>query len=70
MHILVILTDITYFAEAMREVSSSKERFRAVKDIRDIYTVNLLLSTNVQESSERKSRKFCHTDSDPDHAKR
>ena len=37
MHILVILTDMTSFAEAMREVSScQEERFRAEKVIRDI----------------------------------
>lgn len=41
MHILVILTDMTSFAEAMREVSSSKVRFRAEKVIRDTCTVNL-----------------------------
>lgn len=38
MHILVILTDMTSFAEAMREVS--KEKFQ-VERIPDICTVNL-----------------------------
>ena len=51
MHILVILTDMTSFAEAMREVSSSKERFQAERDFRDTSTVNSPRSTNVQESS-------------------
>lgn len=40
MHILVILTDMTSFAEAMREVSSSKERFPAEKDFPAICTVS------------------------------
>ncbi len=47
MHILVILTDMTSFAEAMREVSSSKEKFLAVKDSQDIYIANWQPSTNV-----------------------
>ncbi len=41
MHILVILTDMTSFAEAMREVSAQKERSQAGKAIRDICTVSL-----------------------------
>ena len=40
MYILVILTDMTSSAEAMREVSSSKERSHPVKVTRDTYTVN------------------------------
>ena len=42
MHILVILTDMTSFAEAMREVSSSKGEIpMPEKDIQDICTVSL-----------------------------
>ena len=33
MHILVILTDMTSYAEAMREVSSSRVRSRPERDI-------------------------------------
>ena len=50
MHILVILTDMTSFAEAMREVSSSKGEIPpAVKDIPDICIVNWLPFTSVRE---------------------
>lgn len=50
MHILVILTDMTSFAEAMREVSSSKAKSRQEKVIRDTYTVNLQPSMNAPVS--------------------
>ncbi len=40
MHILVILTDMTSFAEAMREVSSSKGEIPSRKGSRDICTVS------------------------------
>ena len=38
---MVILTDMTSFAEAMREVSSPRERFLPVRVIRDTFTVEL-----------------------------
>lgn len=41
MHILVILTDMTSYAEAVREISSSKEKFPRVRVIRDIYIPTL-----------------------------
>lgn len=37
MHVLVIMTDITYYAEALREVSAAKKKYPAVADIPDIY---------------------------------
>lgn len=40
MHILVILTDMTSFAEALREVPLQEEKFRHEKDIQVIFTVN------------------------------
>jgi V/A-type H+-transporting ATPase subunit B len=42
MHILVILTDMTSFAEAMREVSSSKGEIPSRKGYPVTYTVNWL----------------------------
>ena len=50
MHILVILTDMTSFAEAMREVSSSKGEIPSRKGFRDICTVNWQRSMSVPES--------------------
>lgn len=50
MHILVILTDITSFCEAMREVSSSVERFLPVKVILDTCTVSWLRCMSAPES--------------------
>ena len=41
MHILVILTDMTSFAEALREVSSLKGESEAARVIRGIFTANL-----------------------------
>ena len=37
MHVLVIMTDITSYAEALREFLPQKVKFRAEKDIRDIF---------------------------------
>lgn len=37
MHVLVIYTDVTSYCEALREFSSSKEKFLDVKDIQDTY---------------------------------
>ena len=48
MHILVILTDMTTYAEAMREVSSSKGEIPSRKGYPAIYTVNLQQFMNVQ----------------------
>lgn len=50
MHILVILTDMTSFAEAMREVSSSKGEIPRERDSRDIYTANWQQSMSAPES--------------------
>ena len=41
MHVLVILTDITNYADALREVSAAERKFLDVVDIRDICTQTL-----------------------------
>lgn len=66
MHVLVILTDITSYCEALREFSSSKGRFRDVKDIRDICTLIWLRCMKEQDC--QGCRRVCNTDSDSDHA--
>ena len=43
MHVLVILTDITNYADALREVSAARKECRDDADIRDICTQTLLL---------------------------
>lgn len=48
MHILVILTDMTSYAEALREFSSSKGRYREEKAIRAISIPTLPLSMKEQ----------------------
>lgn len=50
MHILVILTDMTSFAEAMREVSSSKGEIPSRKGFPGYLTVSLPLFMSVQAS--------------------
>ena len=50
MHILVILTDMTSYAEAMREVSSSKGEIRPRKGFRAICTVTWLPFTRGRAS--------------------
>lgn len=51
MHILVILTDITSFCEAMREVSPPRVKSLPERVIPDICTVSLQPFTSVRESS-------------------
>lgn len=41
MHVLVILTDITNYADALREVSAARKKYRDDADIRDICTQTL-----------------------------
>ncbi len=49
MHVLVIITDITNYAEALREVSALK-KFQDVVDIQDIFILTLLLCMKEQEN--------------------
>ncbi len=49
MHVLVIITDITNYAEALREVSAAKKKFQDVVDIQDIFILTLLLCMKEQE---------------------
>ena len=47
MHVLVILTDKTYYADALREVSAAKKEVPGEEDILDIFILTLLLCMNV-----------------------
>jgi len=49
MHVLVILTDITYYAEALREVSAAKKEVPVVEVIRDTYIPTWLRHMNEPE---------------------
>lgn len=49
MHVLVILADMTAFAEALREISSQRVKFLHVKVILVTCILNWLLYMNVQE---------------------
>lgn len=42
MHVLVILTDITNYAEALREVSAARKEVQVEEDIQDTYILTLL----------------------------
>ena len=68
MHILVILTDMTSFAEAMREVSSSKGEIPSRKGYPGyLYSE---LATIYEKSGDRTgSERFCNTASDSYDAK-
>lgn len=68
MHILVILTDMTSFAEAMREVSSSKGEIPSRKGYPG-YLYSELATLYERGRNRRRSKWFCHTAPDPDHAK-
>lgn len=68
MHVLVILTDITNYADALREVSAARKKYRAVVDIRVICTQTLRPCMSVQAVRTAKGKHY--DDSDPDYAGR
>lgn len=48
---MVILTDLTNYAEALREVSAARKKFPVEEDIRDIYILTFLNFMKEQEGS-------------------
>ena len=68
MHILVILTDMTSFAEAMREVSSSRGEIPSRKGYPG-YLYSELATIYERAGIIEGASRFCDTASDFDHAK-
>ncbi len=66
-HILVILTDMTSFAEAMREVSSSKGEIPSRKGISGLSLQRTGYALRACRYRPGRQR-FCHSVTDPDHA--
>ena len=55
MHVLVILTDITNYADALREISAAKKRFPDDADTPDTCTLTWLRCMNAQAVREARS---------------
>ena len=66
MHVLVILTDITNYADALREISAAARKFRDAAVIRVICT--RILHPCMREPDAREEEWFDHDDSDLNHA--
>ena len=66
MHVLVIITDITNYAEALREVSAARKEVPEDADIRVICI--LILHLYMKEREESKAKRINHPNSDFDHA--
>lgn len=66
MHILVIMTDMTSYAEALREFSSSKGEIPGRKASPVIFIPILRLCTTCRHGNWEKG--FCYSNSDFDYA--
>ena len=54
MHVLVIMTDITNYAEALREISAARKRYQVEEDILDIFILTFQHYMKEQEELEEK----------------
>ena len=54
MHVLVIITDITNYADALREVSAARKEVRDVEVIRDTCTLTWQLYMNARKKKRLK----------------